>query len=266
LNNHAGGQSFSIKFYALYLTHDYLREPLYVMAHRFATAFFGGIILCLAPLSMAEAGSLGGGLIEFLATGGQMDAQAPVPRQAASPAMQAMGPNSNPVLVNPPDGHALQASIAPVQPQREIPEELRRTEVDYSGGQVGAIVVDTPHHYLYLVTAPGRAMRYGIGVGRPGFTWSGHKTISRKAEWPDWTPPPAMRLRRPDLPERMDGGPGNPLGARALYLGTSEYRIHGTTEPWTIGQNVSSGCIRMMNEDVIDLYERVKIGTSVQVL
>ena len=234
------------------------------MAHRFAPAVFCGIVLCLVPLcsvplETAEAGNLGGGLIEFLATGGQMAAPAPSPRREA---VLAQAP-ADPSIAN----HALQASVDPVQPQREIPEQLRRTEVDYPQGRpVGSIVVDTPNHYLYLVTAPGRAMRYGIGVGRPGFTWSGHKTISRKAEWPDWTPPAAMLLRRPDLPSHMDGGPGNPLGARALYLGSSEYRIHGTTEPWTIGQNVSSGCIRMMNEDVIDLYERVKTGTSVEVL
>ncbi len=106
-------------------------------------------------------------------------------------------------------------------------------------------------------------MRYGIGVGRPGFKWAGHKTVTRKAEWPDWTPPPEMLKRRPDLPRHMEGGPGNPLGARALYLGSSMYRIHGTNEPWTIGQNVSSGCIRMMNDDVIDLYERVKSARPV---
>jgi len=109
----------------------------------------------------------------------------------------------------------------------------------------------------------GRATRYGVGVGRPGFEWSGVKTISRKEEWPDWTPPPEMLARRPDLPRHMEGGSANPLGARALYLGSSLYRIHGTNEPGTIGQNVSSGCIRMMNEDVVDLYERVPVGTRV---
>ncbi len=109
-------------------------------------------------------------------------------------------------------------------------------------------------------------MRYGIGVGRPGFAWSGVKSVSRKAEWPDWTPPPEMLLRRPDLPRHMAGGPANPLGARALYLGSSLYRIHGTNEPYTIGTNVSSGCIRMMNEDVVDLYGRVGVGTRVIVM
>ena len=223
----------------------------------------GGLALCCAQASLAQADNLGGGLIEFLATGGGAD-HAPSPRAVPAPAPAFPSPH---VLTNSPDGRNLQASLAPARPSREIPPELLRQEVDYAqGGKVGSIVIDTPNHYLYLVTGPGRAMRYGIGVGRPGFTWSGHKTISRKAEWPGWTPPPEMMLRRPDLPTHMDGGPGNPLGARALYLGSSMYRIHGTNEPWTIGQNVSSGCIRMMNEDVIDLYERVKVGAPVEIL
>jgi lipoprotein-anchoring transpeptidase ErfK/SrfK len=146
-------------------------------------------------------------------------------------------------------------------------DQFRRQMVQYpGGGKVGSIVVDTRRHYLYLVTAPDQAIRYGIGVARSGFEWGGHKTVSRKAEWPEWTPPPDMLRRRPELPTHMEGGPDNPLGARALYLGSSMYRIHGTNEPWTIGQNVSSGCIRMMNDDVIDLYERVRIGAGVTVL
>ena len=112
----------------------------------------------------------------------------------------------------------------------------------------------------------GRAIRYGVGVGRPGFKWSGVQTISRKAEWPGWTPPPRNDAAPADLPRHMDGGPDNPLGARALYLGSSMYRIHGTNEPSTIGKNVSSGCIRMMNEDVIDLFDRVHVGTKVIVI
>ena len=132
-------------------------------------------------------------------------------------------------------------------------------------GAPGSIVIDTSNKFLYYVKSPGRAIRYGIGVGRPGFEWSGVKTISRKAEWPAWTPPSEMLARRPDLPRYMPGGPENPLGARALYLGSSLYRIHGTNEPYTIGQNVSSGCIRMMNADVTDLYERVGVGTRVVV-
>jgi lipoprotein-anchoring transpeptidase ErfK/SrfK len=228
------------------------------MSTRLLTAALGGLAFFLAPPSLAQAESLGGGFIEFIATGGHMATPSPDPRQAAAPAR---------MMTNSPAAGNMQASLAPVQPSREIPAALYRQEVDYpESGRVGSIVIDTPNHYLYLVTGPGRAMRYGIGVGRPGFTWSGHKTISRKAEWPDWTPPPEMMKRRPDLPSHMEGGLGNPLGARALYLGSSMYRIHGTNEPWTIGQNVSSGCIRMMNEDVIDLYERVRVGAPVEVL
>ena len=130
----------------------------------------------------------------------------------------------------------------------------------------GTIIVDTPQRFLYLVQAGGTALRYGIGVGREGFTWAGAKTISAKKEWPDWRPPEEMLQRRPDLPGFMAGGPENPLGARAMYLGSTLYRIHGSNEPWTIGQAVSSGCIRMRNEDVIDLYERVKVGTKVVVI
>ena len=127
-------------------------------------------------------------------------------------------------------------------------------------------MVDTPQRFLYLVQDDGTALRYGIGVGRPGFTWAGVKAVTRKAEWPDWVPPKEMLARRPELPRYMAGGPDNPLGARALYLGSSLYRIHGSNEPWTIGQAVSSGCIRMRNEDVTDLYERVKVGTRVIVI
>jgi lipoprotein-anchoring transpeptidase ErfK/SrfK len=130
----------------------------------------------------------------------------------------------------------------------------------------GTIVIDTPARYLYLVLSGGKAMRYGVGVGRPGFAWAGTHRVSRKAEWPAWVPPDEMRQRQPYLPLRMAGGPANPLGARALYLGSSLYRIHGSNEPWTIGHAVSSGCIRMRNEDVIDLYERVGVGTRVIVI
>jgi len=152
-------------------------------------------------------------------------------------------------------------------PEGEPEPQFQRQEVDYAGPEApGTVVVDTPDRFLFLVEPHGKALRYGIGVGRPGFEWAGVKRISRKAEWPDWTPPPQMLLRRPDLPRHMDGGPNNPLGARALYLGSSLYRIHGTNEPSTIGHNVSSGCIRMMNEDVIDLYNRVPVGAKVVVL
>ena len=130
----------------------------------------------------------------------------------------------------------------------------------------GTIVVDTPNTYLYLVLGNGQALRYGIGVGREGFTWAGVKPVARKAEWPDWYPPAEMIARQPYLPRVTLGGPGNPLGARALYLGTSEYRIHGTNDPTTIGKTVSSGCIRLTNEDIMDLYDRVQVGAKVVVL
>lgn len=130
----------------------------------------------------------------------------------------------------------------------------------------GTVVVDTRAHFLYFVLGDGRALRYGIGVARSGFEWRGSHKVTRKAEWPSWTPPAEMLKRRPDLPRHMAGGPDNPLGARALYLGSTLYRIHGTNEPWNIGQNVSSGCIRMTNADVIDLYQRVQLNTKVVVL
>lgn len=148
-----------------------------------------------------------------------------------------------------------------------IAPQFQRQIVVYRGNErPGTIIVDTPNKYLYLVQGGGRAIRYGIGVGRPGFDWAGRKTVSMKREWPDWRPPAEMLRRRPDLPRHMEGGPDNPLGARALYLGSSLYRIHGTNEPHTIGQAVSSGCIRMLNKDVIDLYSRVRVGTPVIVI
>jgi lipoprotein-anchoring transpeptidase ErfK/SrfK len=203
-----------------------------------------------------SSGNYGGGLLEFMMTGGGYGAQYPQQNGAArynDPAYQ-------------------QAAYAPGEPiaapvQRGMNPVYQRHEVAYDGAQrAGTIVIDTPNKFLYLVQPGGRAIRYGIGVGRPGFMWSGVKQVSRKAEWPAWTPPPEMLRRRPDLPRHMEGGPANPLGARALYLGSSLYRIHGTNEPNTIGQNVSSGCIRMMNEDVTDLYGRVGVGTRVVVM
>jgi len=215
---------------------------------RILPALLCGLGLVIAVPAQAQ--DSGGGLIDFLFGGDPRARPAPQPRvqRQRPPAAyreSAFGPASRDVLS----------------------DHWRRQAVSYSGGgKVGSIVVDTRSHYLYLITAPGQAIRYGIGVARSGFEWGGHKTVSRKAEWPGWTPPRDMLRRRPDLPAHMEGGPDNPLGARALYLGSSMYRIHGTNEPWTIGQNVSSGCIRMMNDDVIDLYERVKIGASVTVL
>jgi lipoprotein-anchoring transpeptidase ErfK/SrfK len=148
-----------------------------------------------------------------------------------------------------------------------LPERLRRANVAYSTSEApGTVIIDTGNTALYFVLGQGRAIRYGVGVGREGFTWSGVQTISRKAEWPDWHPPAEMIARQPYLPRFMAGGPGNPLGARAMYLGSSEYRIHGTNDPTTIGKFVSSGCIRLTNEDVTDLFSRVDVGTKVVVL
>jgi lipoprotein-anchoring transpeptidase ErfK/SrfK len=156
-----------------------------------------------------------------------------------------------------------QPEVAPVQ----LPPNLRRQEVAFPTKEpAGTIVVDTPNTYLYYILGGGRAIRYGVRVGRDGFTWTGVQKISRKAEWPDWHPPPEMIERQPYLPRFMAGGPGNPLGARAMYLGNTVYRIHGTNQPSTIGKFVSSGCIGMLNEDVSDLFDRTKVGTRVVVL
>jgi lipoprotein-anchoring transpeptidase ErfK/SrfK len=168
-------------------------------------------------------------------------------------------PASFPMMQAPEDQNADEGFV--------VPGNLKRQVVEYRTNEApGTIVIDTPNTYLYLVLGNGRAMRYGIGVGREGFTWSGVQTISKKAEWPDWTPPAEMIERQPYLPRFMAGGPGNPLGARAMYLGGSVYRIHGTNDPSTIGHRVSSGCIRLTNEDVQDLYSRVNLGTKVVVL
>jgi lipoprotein-anchoring transpeptidase ErfK/SrfK len=162
---------------------------------------------------------------------------------------------------------ALPPEYQPEQAPQELPPEFNRTVVDYPTIEApGTIIVDTPNTYLYLTIGYGKAIRYGIGVGREGFTWSGTERISRMKEWPDWTPPKEMIARQPYLPRFMAGGDTNPLGARAMYLGNTKYRIHGTNQPSTIGTFVSSGCIRLTNEDVKDLYSRVSIGTTVIVL
>lgn len=159
-----------------------------------------------------------------------------------------------------------QPLVTYVDPSKAQATAIPREIVDYPTKQrPGTIVVDTNERRLYFVLADGKAVRYGVGVGRPGFDWAGSHAVTRKAEWPSWTPPAQMLKRRPDLPRHMAGGPDNPLGARALYLGSTLYRIHGSNEPETIGQAVSSGCIRMLNEDVIDLYDRAKVGTRVVV-
>lgn len=153
---------------------------------------------------------------------------------------------------------------------REYPQTTRVAVQDPTEARPGTITIDTKNRYLYLSLADGRALRYDVGVGREGFEWSGVARIGRKAEWPGWTPPAAMLKRRPDLPRHMAGGPDNPLGARAMYLYSGKrdtmFRIHGSNEPWTIGEAVSSGCIRMLNEDVTDLYNRVRVGATVVVL
>src|SRR5262245_21099495 len=149
----------------------------------------------------------------------------------------------------------------------QLDPRLQRQIVGYPSKEApGTIIIDTPHTFLYYVLGNGKAIRYGIGVGREGFTWSGVKSIERKAEWPDWYPPAEMVARQPYLPRMTSGGPGNPLGARAMYIAGTQYRIHGTNAPSTIGRPVSSGCIRLANEDVIDLYNRVQIGAKVIVL
>ena len=166
-----------------------------------------------------------------------------------------------------PDAAPDEDSAVPAEVATDIPAHLRRQQVNYATTEApGTIIVDTSNTYLYFVLGGGKAMRYGIGVGRGGFTWSGVKKIERKSEWPDWLPPADMLRRQPYLPRFMAGGPGNPLGARAMYLSGTVYRIHGTNKPSSIGKHVSSGCIRLLNDDVIDLYARAHVGTKVVVL
>ncbi|MGL4811983.1 MAG: L,D-transpeptidase [Beijerinckiaceae bacterium] len=228
-----------------------------------------------ARSTMRHARNLGGGFIEALVNGfdsapepvAYAPAQAPAPMVHHGHAM----PVANGLWQAQHAQGQRYASLEPAQPQRmvhkEIDPQFRRQSVAYKGPHApGTIVIDTPNRFLYLVQGDGTAMRYGIGVGRPGFEWAGAKSITRKAEWPDWRPPAQMLKRRPDLPHFMKGGEDNPLGARAMYLGSSLYRIHGTNEPHTIGEAVSSGCIRMVNDDVIDLYNRVRVGTRVIVI
>jgi lipoprotein-anchoring transpeptidase ErfK/SrfK len=217
-------------------------------------------------IATAERSNMGGGFIEFLfgdgpSPGGRYQQQPAYPQQPSyqqrSPLLPALPP---------PQTVRQQEDVSELERPAFNPKYERQL-VEYHGEESpGTIVIDTPNKFLFLVQGEGRALRYGIGVGRPGFTWSGVKQISAKKEWPAWTPPPQMLARRPDLPRHMEGGPQNPLGARAMYLGSSLYRIHGSNEPWTIGTNVSSGCIRMRNEDVIDLYSRVSVGAKVVVI
>src|SRR5262245_47593063 len=169
--------------------------------------------------------------------------------------------------VSAPRGDEEKPGYVPTEAEEQLPNELRRQMVFFRTSETpGTIVVHTQERFLYVVQPNNRALRYGIGVGREGFQWTGLKRIDRKAEWPDWTPPPEMIARQPYLPRFMAGGPGNPMGARAMYIAGTVYRIHGTNQPWTIGSAVSSGCFRLTNPDVMDLYERVPVGTRVVVL
>jgi lipoprotein-anchoring transpeptidase ErfK/SrfK len=186
----------------------------------------------------------------------------PAPGSVTGTVQPQLGADGRPVVLS-----ALPADEQPEVAPAQLAPNLRRQEVAFPTKEpAGTLVVDTPNTYLYYVLGGGRAIRYGVRVGRDGFTWTGVQKISRKAEWPDWHPPPEMIDRQPYLPRFMAGGPGNPLGARAMYLGSTVYRIHGTNQPSTIGKFVSSGCIGMLNEDVSDLFDRVKVGTRVVVL
>ena len=180
----------------------------------------------------------------------------PVAPSFAAPLM----PSTNPTMED------VDPGIDDTGRDKDLPAELRRQSVSYRTEQPpGTIIVNTHDRYLYLIMGNGVAMRYGVGVGRDGFQWGGIQKITLKREWPDWVPPPEMIVRQPYLPRWMAGGPGNPLGARAMNLGGTVYRIHGTNAPQTIGQAVSSGCFRLVNDDVIDLYSRVPLGTKVMV-
>lgn len=201
-------------------------------------------------------------LIAALALSGTAQAQSQFAFLAPAPQMQAA-----PQQLTPQSQYDAQPDDQLGNEDVQLDPRLQRQIVDYSTREApGTIIVDTPNTYLYYVLGGGKAIRYGIGVGREGFTWSGVKEVSRKAEWPDWHPPAEMIARQPYLPRFTAGGPGNPLGARALYIGGTVYRIHGTNDPSTIGKNVSSGCIRLTNEDVIDLFSRVQVGAKVVVL
>ena len=199
--------------------------------------------------------SYGGGFLEMLFRG---------PGGAAPQQQYQSEPQFNPVYGR---AHSNDQDVDDPAQSRQINPRFLRQEVNYDGREAaGTVVINTRERMLYLVQGNGRAIRYGIGVGRPGFTWAGAHSISNMREWPDWRPPAEMIRRQPHLPRYMRGGPDNPLGARAMYLGSTLYRIHGSNEPWTIGTQVSSGCIRMRNEDVIDLYGRVRVGTRVVVI
>jgi lipoprotein-anchoring transpeptidase ErfK/SrfK len=217
-------------------------------------------MVVVTPVQTQSRAGLGGGFVEFLF--GDRPQQ---PMVSLPPPADRFG---RPIYANadPYVGTERQAPQAGT-PRGDIDPRYARQEVEYrTSEQPGTVVIDTDNKFLYLVEENGKAMRYGIGVGRPGFTWAGTHKVTAKREWPDWHPPKEMLERQPYLPHHMAGGPHNPLGARALYLGSTLYRIHGTNEDWTIGTNVSSGCIRLRNADVVDLYERVPVGAKVVVM
>jgi len=226
-------------------------------------------------LAIPMVARVGIGAVAVAALGYGLLASPAAPPPARKPAAQQARASSSPVYVATPAPASapvpapVPAPAPLVEPPKaaEGPGAFVRQVVDYASRQPpGTVIIDTGNTFLYYVLNDRQAMRYGIGVGREGFTWSGEQTVARKAEWPDWHPPVEMIGRQPYLPRFMAGGPGNPLGARAMYLGETEYRIHGTNKPDTIGKRVSSGCIRLTNEDVTDLYERVKVGAKVIVM
>ncbi len=217
----------------------------------------------------ADRGGMGGGFIEYLFGDQAKPRYAPQPRYTPSPTFYGAPAPAPEQTANPQPLYVNTEPLIDTNRRRNYPIDpvYLRQEVIYIGPETpGTVVIDTEQKFLYLIEAGGKALRYGVGVGRPGFTWAGVHKVSAKKEWPDWTPPEEMLERQPGLPHFMPGGPNNPLGARALYLGSTLYRIHGSNEPWTIGHNVSSGCIRLRNADVIDLYDRVKVGAKVVVL
>ena len=226
-------------------------------------------------VALPMAGRVAVGVIAMAAIGYYLLSSSAIFQSARKPsAHQAMASSTAVYVATPTHASApatppVAAPVPPAEPPKAVegPGALVRQVVDYTSRQApGTVIIDTKNTFLYFVLSDTQAMRYGIGVGREGFTWSGEQTVARKTEWPDWRPPADMLVRQPYLPRFMAGGPTNPLGARAMYLGETEYRIHGTNKPETIGKQVSSGCIRLTNDDVTDLYERVKVGAKVIVL
>jgi lipoprotein-anchoring transpeptidase ErfK/SrfK len=203
------------------------------------------------PQSQAPAFTRQPAEVDVVRPPGEVTARPTSPSAAPAPAVASLPPEDQPEIGEP----------------KALDPKFKKQLVDYRGSEpAGTIIIDTTNKFLFLTLGGGKSLRYGIGVGRDGFTWAGSERVSRMAEWPDWHPPAEMIERQPYLPRMMAGGAGNPLGARALYLGKTLYRIHGTNQPSTIGSNVSSGCIRLLNEDIEDLYSRVQVGTRVVVL